>query len=310
MPSKPCTPLKRLVVTYCAHAEKYYRRADGSPTGEAANIRSTMRALLESFGDKAAAEDITAKSLKAWRDEQIAKRDWSHGYTNQQTLRVQRMLRWAVEREIMTAADAASALSVLPLAARESAARKPAEKVVPSLQQIRRLVGLMPKHHADVVAVMAATGCRVGEVLTLRRDELHLGRQAYIAKRQHKNAHRGHTRLIPLVGPALTAVRRALRTSGGEYVFRPLNPRGQKRSRQWLQRAIDSACAKAGVERFSTHAIRHAAARAVRPKAGLDAAAALLGHRSSRTTELYAPVPSDDAFEAARVLASTRAAAS
>jgi integrase len=310
MPRKSTTPLKRLVVTYCAHADRYYRRADGTPTGEAANIRSTMRVLLASLGEARSVESLDARALKAWRDEQIQTRDWSHGYTNQQTLRVQRMLRWAVEREIVTAADAASALSVLPLAARESAARKPAEKVVPSIQQIRSLLRLMPEHHRDVVQVMAGTGCRVGEVLTLRRDELHLGREAYALKRQHKNSHRGHTRLIPLVGPALTAIRRALKVSRGDYVFNPLNPRGEKRSRQWLQRAIDDACARAGVPRFTTHGVRHAAARAVRPKAGLTAAAALLGHRSSRTTELYAPVPTAEAFTAARILAGTRPAAS
>lgn len=39
-----------LAIRYLEHAGTYYRRADGTPTGEAANIRAAIRPLVDEFG--------------------------------------------------------------------------------------------------------------------------------------------------------------------------------------------------------------------------------------------------------------------
>jgi integrase len=65
-------------------------------------------------------------------------------------------------------------------------------------------------------------------------------------------------------------------------------------------RAIARACEKAGVAHFHPHQLRHTKATEIRREAGLDAARAVLGHRSPAITETYAEV---DQAKAAEVMA-------
>jgi len=54
--------------------------------------------------------------------------------------------------------------------------------------------------------------------------------------------------------------------------------------------AIARACEKAGVPHFHPHQIRHTKATELRREVGLDAARAVLGHRSPKITEVYAEI--------------------
>src|SRR5262249_55090613 len=54
--------------------------------------------------------------------------------------------------------------------------------------------------------------------------------------------------------------------------------------------AIARACKAASVPHFHPHQIRHTKATEIRREAGLDAARAVLGHRSPKITEVYAEI--------------------
>ena len=59
-------------------------------------------------------------------------------------------------------------------------------------------------------------------------------------------------------------------------------------SPQSYGRAIMRACRDAGVNHWHPHQLRHAAATRFRESHGLDAAQAVLGHKTARVTEIYA----------------------
>jgi len=66
--------------------------------------------------------------------------------------------------------------------------------------------------------------------------------------------------------------------------------------------AIETACKKAGVERWTPNQLRHLSLSLSRSKSGLDAAQALAGHKNACTTEIYAKVAITTAIRAAKEL--------
>ena len=101
---------------------------------------------------------------------------------------------------------------------------------------------------------------------------------------------------------------RAERRKNRKTPIRAEQPRKRKPRRQpgaryrvsSYRQAVIKACQKAGVPEWHPHQLRHAKATEIRREAGLDAARAVLGHRSTATTEVYAEI---DAGKAAEVMA-------
>jgi hypothetical protein len=59
-----------MILAFWTHAEKYYRRADGSPTGELANFRYALRPLRRLYAHTPA-RDFGPRALKVVRQEMI-----------------------------------------------------------------------------------------------------------------------------------------------------------------------------------------------------------------------------------------------
>lgn len=64
--------------------------------------------------------------------------------------------------------------------------------------------------------------------------------------------------------------------------------------------AIERACLKAGVAKWSPNQLRHRAADEARNEMGLDAAQARLGHANAKITEVYAKISLEKAMEIAK----------
>jgi integrase len=140
--------------------------------------------------------------------------------------------------------------------------------------------------------------------------------------REHKTAHFGHSRSVPIGPKAQDIVRRYLRQELAEPIFSPraadaerrhpereanrtpFTPsrlrrdaeRARKPRRQLNDRytttnyaqAIRRACDDAGVPRWTPNQLRHSKATELRKRFGLDAAGAVLGHSKLETTRIYA----------------------
>jgi integrase len=78
---------------------------------------------------------------------------------------------------------------------------------------------------------------------------------------------------------------------------RPRKVPGDRYTVASYDRAISAACDKAAVARWTPNQLRHTKATEIRRAAGLDAARAVLGHRSPHVTEVYAELDENKAAE-------------
>jgi site-specific recombinase XerD len=144
-----------------------------------------------------------------------------------------------------------------------------------------------PKHRALVLLIYSA-GLRVSEAVRLRPDDLDVDR-GLVRVRRGKG---GKDRYTLLADRAVEAVRVYRELSpGGPWLFPGDRPERHLTPRS-VQRVITRAAGKAGIEKKVTpHTLRHSFATHLL-EAGTDLRyiQELLGHHSSRTTELYTHV--------------------
>lgn len=143
----------------------------------------------------------------------------------------------------------------------------------------------------------------------------------------HKTRHHGHSRVIVLGPKAQDALRPLLIRPADAFLFSPKEgeadryaqceqhrragqkpdpvetPRklGEHYTVASYRKALQYACEKAGVPRFTPHQIRHAAGQEVRDLLGLEEAQAALGHATPYVTEIYAQASTLRAVRAALV---------
>lgn len=311
-----------LVDRYMDHAEVYYRRLDGTPTGEAANIRRAGVLLCERFGHCHPAE-ITPSRLRQFRDGLI-ERGLSRTYINSLLARVRLVFRWAEARELLPAGTFHRLQTVEHLQAGRSKARETPGLSPVSREEVDAVLPHLGPQVAAIVEVLWLTGARCGEIVQLARRHVDMTGTVWLFRPpQHKNRHRGKDRVIP-IGPAAQAVlhrfvrlapdqrwfrpcdavedhrarRRAdrktplwpshLRAKAAQRKANPQRPAGDAYDTRTVAHAIRRACTAAGLERpWTPHRLRHAALSRVRQQLGLEAAAAIGGHSQYSVTEAY-----------------------
>ena len=80
----------------------------------------------------------------------------------------------------------------------------------------------------------------------------------------------------------------------------PKRAPGEKYTTESYNRAIGTACKKAGVPHWTVNQIRHLSATEIRKEHGLEAAQIMCGHKHASTTEIYAEVDHGAGIEIAR----------
>lgn len=301
---------------YLAHADTYYRRSDGSATGEVNNIRCSLYWLEYVASDHLPAWGITRLDLQSIRRELLA-RERSRGYINATIARIRRAYTWAIAEELIDGEHAGNVLLAFertkPLKlGRSGAAERPKVQAVQP-GHVRATLPYLPARVREIVRVTLHTGARIGEVCSLRVCDIRRERDGWWAvPARHKTAHLGMTRTIALDDQAKRIVERALKRIRGESLWTaereylwPSKP-GRCYNARSIGHAINRAVQRAidagkQVEPWHAHQLRHAAATIARGNdASLDEVQALLGHRSRAMTEHYAGV---DMPRAARVAA-------
>jgi integrase len=181
-----------------------------------------------------------------------------------------------------------------------------------------------------MVQVQQLAGMRPGEVVIMRPCDIDRGNGKTWVFRpdSHKTEHHGFARVV-FLGPRAQAVLAPfLDREPGAYCFSPREALADLRARQRAARktkvqpsqedrrkraprkqpgvrysvdtygnAVERACLKAGVPPWQPNQLRHAKATEIRREVGLDAARAVLGHRSPQITEVYAELDLGKAAE-------------
>jgi integrase len=349
--------INELIVAYLPHAEQHYRHADGTPTPEFDAVKFSLRTLREMYGHTPASK-FGPLALKALReqfirtpvtrtikvdDPQTGKATWqkkvlrvglARGVVNQRVGRIRRLFAWAVENELIPSSVLEGLRAVRGLQRGRSEARE-TEPIRPVSQALVEdtLPHLSPTV-ADMIRLQLATGARSGEICIMRGCDIDMTGLVWLYRpTQHKVAHHGYGRVIPLGPDAQVIVKRNLKPNIESYLFSPRDAmiaiwekrrqkrktpvqpsqicRKKKRPRRLpgerytpsaIGHAIRAVCKKHGLEHWHPHQLRHSKATEIRREFGLDAARAVLGQHAPQVTELYAELDLGKALEVAKKL--------
>lgn len=303
-PVRPAS-LAELVPLYIAHARVYYRRRDGSPTREHLNMSSVLSSFVRHAGKDTLLEYVDRGMVRGWIDQLILD-DLCRSYINKSLAKFRRFVRWAVDEYRLPATVLAELACVRSLPAHRSSARETEPRQAAELDSVRAALAYMPATCRDVCQLLLLTGARLSELLELQNRDIQIDADGSgrLNVRQHKTAHIGARREIPLNADALAILSRHARPLCPlDPVFPPAG-HGRRRtlSTNGVRGAIKRACKRAGVPPWTPHQLRYAVAIVIRDRQGLDAACALLGHASVDMTEHYAPLSFARAASAAAQL--------
>lgn len=98
-PRRTMFDVEDLAIAFCKFADGYYRRPDGTPSGEAENMRDALKPLVSLFG-RTLLRDFGPMRLKAVRSEMI-RLGWCRTNINRQVGRLKRVFAWGTENELV-----------------------------------------------------------------------------------------------------------------------------------------------------------------------------------------------------------------
>jgi integrase len=233
--------IAQLADAFLEHARVVYRRADRTPTKEAANCEQALRPLRELYGSTDATT-FTKKALMAVRC-RMMELHWCRTYINRQIERIKRMFRWASENDVLPGALHSELRSVSGLRAGRSGARE-SERVMPVAEEhVDMILPFLSSPVAAIVRLMLLTGARSGEICTMRACDIDVTATPWEYKpATHKTAHRGHQRIIFLGPEARKVVEQFLTTNPQAYLFSPAAALAEVRAKRSAARKTPPFC--------------------------------------------------------------------
>lgn len=295
------------------YAGQHYRRADGSPTGEAANVAQAMNPVLELFVDLPVGE-FGPKALKEARAVMIAGR-LCVNVINARVRRIRHVFRWLVAEELVVPSVWHGLQALAPLQpGRTPAPVSTPVRPVPE-EHIWAILPHVPPTVAAMIQVQFLTGMRSMELCTMRPICLDTTAPVWLYRPvQHKTQHIGRERVILLGPKAQQIIQPFLKRDVTAFLFSPREaqkqrflecathrhqpnrrPRTRRRvgdryTSQAYGVCIARVCRNQGIPHWSPGQLRHNAATRLRQEFGLDVAQIILGHSRADVTEIYAAV--------------------
>jgi integrase len=331
IPNPPSLSINELILSYLDWAAGYYKK-HGSRTTEFDNIRCALRFLMLLFGSTPAAT-FGPKDLELVRQAMIEDQ-LGRKTINGRISRIKRMFRWGTRVGLLPPSCYHALMALEGLKRFRSPAKEtPPVTTVPELSIQATLNHLNPTVRA-MAQIQALTGMRPQDIRNLRTSDLETSSDVWVyTPWTHKTEHHGHIRRIAIGPKAQLLLAPFLKPNDPQsYVFSPRdtvsnlqaersrsrktprtpsernrtrksNPKRSPRlqySKDAYTTAIVRAAARAGVPPWSPNQLRHNAATKIRSLFGLDATAAVLGHRLGSVTEVYADADFRKAIEVMR----------
>ncbi|QDP54759.1 MAG: putative integrase [Prokaryotic dsDNA virus sp.] len=246
--------------------------------------RSNLNKVLEGFGHKRLVHRITSGMIEDQADAWVAE-GTSEKTVNRRLSCLSRCLTWAHQRGWLAKVPYISKYKEKPGRLRWQTIEEEAE-------MIRQLRELGKDDLADLVAVLADTGCRRGELLELEWDDVD---GSWIRLWETKG---GTARSIPLTKRAqgILEGRRELESVGP---FASVDSRHLENGWNKVRKAMGLSEDKG----FTPHCLRHGcASRLVQAGVPILTVKELLGHAKIETTLIYAHLAPKNLEEAVRLL--------
>jgi integrase len=196
--------INEVIVAFLAHAERHYRKPDGARTSEFDNLRHALRPLRQLFGDSPAWEFGPLK-LKAVR-QRMVEDGLARTLINQRVGQVRRMFRWAAGEELVPVTVYQALATVQGLQKGRSHAREPKPVGPADLAHVEATLPFLMPPVAAMVELQRLSGMRPGEACALRPCDLERSGPVWLYRPpQHKTAHKGKARVVP-IGPRAQAL--------------------------------------------------------------------------------------------------------
>jgi integrase len=232
--------VNELAVAFLRHAENHYRHPDGTPTGELADCKLSLRPLTHLYGLTCAA-DFGPLALKAVRDLMV--KGYQHpkrgeqerlarGVVNQRVGRIRRLFRWAVENEMVPPSllHGLQAVAGLKRGRTDCRETEPVRPVPEDL--VNQTLPFVTRPVRGMILVQLHTGMRPGEVCVMRACDIDMSGTVWLYRpAQHKTAHHGHQRAIAIGPKAQAIVREYLTLDTTAYLFSPRQAMAEFRAR-------------------------------------------------------------------------------
>jgi integrase len=260
-----------IVLGYWDHAQSYYRKPDGAPTGELDNIKLSLRPLRKLYA-MTPARDFGPLALKAVRQSMIDS-GLSRTTINQRVGKVVRLFRWAVENELVPASahHALRAVRGLPKGRSVAPEAKPVRPVADAdVEAIRPFV---TRQVWALIELQRLTAGRSGEITSMRTGDLDRSEEIWTYRpRTHKVEHHEKGRELYLGPRAIEVVRPWLRADPDAYLFQPREAVDEARAKKRAgrkspmtpsqrARVVKERPERAPGERYDSRAFAHAIAK-------------------------------------------------
>jgi integrase len=305
------------------HVENYHVK-DGKPTDRQYHVKLALRPLCKLYGSTLA-KDFGPKKLKVVREEIInegvrKRGGLNRGYVNDHVRIIKRMFSWSVSEEILPRSIGPSLCAQLETVENLHKGKDErvteSKKVLPPPEvDVRKALEFMSPQVRTMVEVQMLSGMRPDETTIMRPGDIEKRKDVWLYRpHSHKLENAGIERVVPLGPRAQALLEPWLDRAPDRYLFSPKevvearlkqqhrngkkpSKRGGKRKRTRQPRdtyddesycqAVERACAKAGVTKFTPNQLRHFAATRVTQEFDRETARQLLGHGSLSTTKIY-----------------------
>jgi len=227
------------------------------------------------------------KAFKAVR-QQLAKGNRSRTYVNDLAAEIRLAMQWGVSEEMVPAEVYQAVKAVKPLRRGELAGVPEGRDVQPvDIAVVRATLPFLTGPVAAIVELMTLTVSRPGEIAAITAEAIDKqgpgGAWVYWLNK-HKNSWRGKKRFVVFGPEAQAVLARFWRPRGPFFV----NDRtGRIYTSEQIRKAIEWACKRAGLPYWHPYQIRHATYSATSQQHGVEAAALLAGHTSTKMAERY-----------------------
>jgi integrase len=283
-------------------------------------FRNLCTTLEDEYGDVPAVEFGPVK-LAELRDLFVTSGN-NRTYANAQVQSIRQIFRHAVSRELIPISVLESLKTLEPLRRGQTTASEPKERQPVPIEAVAKTIEHLSPTLAAMVRIQLATGMRPGEVCAMRPCDIDRSGPVWVYRpSDHKTAHHGISKAVPIVAAARKALTPLLLRDAEAYCFSPAesaqwyldrraaerqtpekhgnrpgtnrkqNPKrtpGDRYNKDSYRRAITRAAKAAKAEHWTPYQLRYTAASHIQESLSLEAAQALLGHTTKLQTEHYA----------------------
>lgn len=310
---------------------------DGKPTERQYAIRCALRPVKALYGETLAGE-FGPRALRLVREkiveDGIAKRGGlNRKYVNELIGVIKKMFRWAASEELIDVSIHQSLMALENIRKCRDSRVTESRKILPAPEEdITTVLSFVSPQIAAMIQIQCLTGMRPDEVTIMRPCDIDQSGDVWMyTPESHKLDYMDFEKHLPLGPKAQAILLPWLDRESNAYLFDPRevvaaklterrkpdpNRKNKKsghskrtrRSRALRDhyddesycQAVERACKKAQVPKWTPGQLRHNAATKLRQRYGIEAARLILGHQSASTTEIYAEKNRNEAIEIMR----------